>query len=91
MYFRAMQYESSNLISLGNDGGFVVPLEVRERYGWRAGDVLIGIDSDAGLLVTDEPRALSWLQSRVQGRDLVAELLADRRDEVRREGAAGRA
>jgi hypothetical protein len=34
---------------------------------------------------TDE--ALTWLQSRLEGRDLVAELLAERRAEVERENA----
>jgi len=40
------------------------------------------------LLGTDE--ALSWLQSRLKGRDLVAELLDDRRAEVKREEAESR-
>jgi hypothetical protein len=37
------------------------------------------------VMSTDE--ALAWLRSRVEGRDLVAELLAERRAEVAADGA----
>lgn len=45
------------------------------------------MDTDAGLIVMSTDEALAWLQSRLEGRDLVTELLADRRAEVEREGA----
>lgn len=45
------------------------------------------VDTDAGLLVMSTDEALTWLQSRLEGRDLVAELLAERRAEVERENA----
>lgn len=64
-----------------------MPLEVRERHGWNDGDSLVAVDTDDGLLVMGTDEALSWLQSRLKGRDLVAELLADRRAEVKREEA----
>lgn len=68
----------------------MVPLEVRERHGWNDGDSLVAVDTDDGLLVMGTDEALSWLQSRLKGRDLVAELLADRRAEVKREEAESR-
>jgi hypothetical protein len=45
------------------------------------------VDTDAGLIVMSTDEALTWLRSRLEGRDLVAELLADRRAEVEREGS----
>jgi len=77
----------SHPISLGDRGRFVIPSEVRERHGWNTGASLVAVDTDAGLIVMSTDDALAWLQSRLEGRDLVAELLADRRAEVTGEGA----
>ena len=65
----------------------MIPSEVRERHGWNTGASLVAVDTDAGLIVMSTDDALAWLQSRLEGRDLVAELLADRRAEVTGEGA----
>jgi bifunctional DNA-binding transcriptional regulator/antitoxin component of YhaV-PrlF toxin-antitoxin module len=65
----------------------VIPSEVRERHGWQSGTRLVAIDTDAGLIVMSTEEALSWLQSRLAGRDLVAELLAERHAEVERDTA----
>lgn len=77
----------SHAVALGDRGRFVIPSDVRERHGWETGTPLVALDTDAGLIVMSTDEALSWLQSRLEGRDLVAELLADRKAEVEREGA----
>lgn len=77
----------SHPVSLGDRGRFVIPSEVRERHGWETGAALIAVDTDAGLIVMSTDEALAWLQSRLEGRDLVAELLAERRAEVESESA----
>ena len=77
----------THAIALGDRGRFVVPAAVRERHGWSSGQALVALDTDAGLLVMSADEALSWLRSRLEGRDLVAELLAERRAEVARETA----
>jgi len=69
-------------IALGDRGRLVIPIDVRERHGWEAGTPLVSIDTDAGLLVMSAKEGLAWLRSRLQGRDLVAELLAERAAEV---------
>ena len=69
-------------VALGDRGRFVVPLEVRERHGWEQGTALVALDTPAGMLLMDSGEALRWLRSRLEGRDLVAELLADRRSEI---------
>lgn len=71
----------SHSVALGDRGRFVIPSEVRERHGWSAGTELIAVDTDAGVIVMSTDEALAWLQSRLEGRDLVAELLAERRAE----------
>ncbi len=47
----------------------------------------MALDTDAGVLVMSADEALTWLRSRLEGRDLVAELLAERRADVARETA----
>jgi bifunctional DNA-binding transcriptional regulator/antitoxin component of YhaV-PrlF toxin-antitoxin module len=86
-YCRVVANNVSHSVALGDRGRFVIPIEVRDRHGWDTGSSLIAVDTDAGLLVMSTDEALTWLQSRLEGRDLVAELLAERRAEVERENA----
>ena len=86
-YFSTVAENVSHSVALGDRGRFVIPSEVRERHGWNTGASLIAVDTDAGLIVMSTDEALAWLRSRLEGRDLVAELLADRRAEVEREGS----
>jgi bifunctional DNA-binding transcriptional regulator/antitoxin component of YhaV-PrlF toxin-antitoxin module len=86
-YYFAMSNNVSHSVALGDRGRFVIPIEVRDRHGWGTGASLIAVDTDAGLIVMSTDEALTWLQSRLDGRDLVAELLAERRAEVERENA----
>ena len=76
---------SVHAVGLGDRGRLVVPAAVRDRHGWVAGQHLVVIDTSAGLIVMSEDEALSWLRSRLQERELVAELLADRQAEAARE------
>ena len=76
---------TTHATALGDRGRFVIPIEVRERHGWQAGTPLVAIDTDAGVLVMSADESLAWLRARVDGRDLVAELLDERRAEVTRD------
>jgi len=49
---------------------------------WVSGTSLVAVDTGAGLILMSSDQALEWLRSRLEGRDLVGELLADRRREV---------
>jgi bifunctional DNA-binding transcriptional regulator/antitoxin component of YhaV-PrlF toxin-antitoxin module len=82
-----MADSTAHAVAMGDRGRFVVPAAVRERHGWQAGQDLVAIDTEAGLVVMAPAEALEWLRSRLVGRDLVAELLQDRRAEVRRESS----
>ncbi len=86
-YYLVMSNNVSHSVALGDRGRLVIPIEVRDRHGWDTGAPLIAVDTDAGLLVMSTDEALTWLQSRLEGRDLVAELLSERRAEVERENA----
>jgi bifunctional DNA-binding transcriptional regulator/antitoxin component of YhaV-PrlF toxin-antitoxin module len=73
---------TAHSLALGDRGRFVIPLEVRTRHGWEQGTELIAVDTDAGVLVMSAEEGLAWLRTRFASRDLVAELLAERRAEV---------
>lgn len=78
---------TSHALTVGDRGRFVLPAEVRERHGWGPGTALVAIDTDTGLLVMSVDEGLAWMRQRLEGRDVVGELLADRRAEVERETA----
>lgn len=80
-----MSVNVAHPVAMGDRGRFVVPAAVREHHGWQSGDSLIAIDTDAGMLIMSPEEGLRWLRSRFEGRDLVAELLAERRAEVEHE------
>ena len=74
-------------VALDNGGELVIPREFRDRHVWDVGTSLITVDADPGVIVMSTDEALSWLQSLLDGPDLVAELLDERCAEVEREGA----
>ncbi len=76
----------THAITIGDRGRLVVPAEVREHHGWEPGTSLVAIDTDAGLLVMSVDEGLRWLRGRLDGRDLVAELLDERRAGIDRDG-----
>ena len=80
-----MAAPTAHPLALGDRGRLVIPQEVRTGHGWEQGTGLIAIDTEAGVVLMSVEQGLEWLRSRLDGRDLVAELLAERRDEVDRE------
>lgn len=80
-----MSVTTTHAITVGDRGRFVLPIEVRERHGWEQGTPLVAVDSDEGLLVMSVAESLAKLRARISGRDLVDELLTERRAEVERE------
>lgn len=69
-------------LSMGDRGRLVIPQDIRERHGWTTGTPLVSIDTDAGVVVMSVDEGLAWIRGRLQGRDLVAELLRERSEEA---------
>lgn len=78
---------TSHAVTVGDRGRFVLPAEIRERHGWEPGTALVAIDTDAGLLVMSVEQGLAWMRHRLEGRDVVSELLAERRAEAAQDSA----
>lgn len=74
-------------MAVGNKGRIVVPAGVRTRWGWTEGTTLVAVETSKGLLLTGRDEAEHLVRAQLAGRDLVGELLADRRAEVTNDDA----
>lgn len=73
---------------MGDRGRLVVPADVRARAGLDAGTPLLLLETPGGLLLMTRAQARAMLREQLEGRDLVAQLLADRRAAAAAEDAA---
>lgn len=76
-------------VHLGNQGRLVIPVALRRALGFKAGDALI-VRQENGCLVLEKPETIKLrLKSRFSHLppdiSLASELIAERREEVRRE------
>ena len=76
-------------VRLGAQGRLVVPASIRKALGFRPGETLVARIED-GHLVIEKPEAVerrlhAWFR-KFEGRSLADELIAERREEARREG-----
>lgn len=75
-------------VRLGPQGRLVVPAPIRKALGFRPGETLVARIED-GHLVIEKPEAVERrLHARFrkfEGRSLAEELIAERREEARRE------
>lgn len=69
-------------VQVGDKGRIVVPASIRSRHGWGAGSTLVAVDTEFGVLLADRSALEELVRTRLAGRDLVGELIADRRREA---------
>ncbi len=74
-------------VRLGAQGRLVVPVPMRRALGFKPGDPLVIRVQDGRLVVESRESVVRRVQERfgVPGRNLVDELIAERRHEARRE------
>ncbi len=72
---------------MGDRGRLVIPADIRARVGLEAGTPLILVDSPTGLLLLTRTQARAMIKEQLAGKDLVAELIAERRAEAAAESA----
>jgi len=75
-------------VAVGDRGRIVVPAEVRGRAGLREGTALILLETPHGLVLLTRQQLRDRVRSELNGLDLVAELLVERRRAAEREDAA---
>jgi AbrB family looped-hinge helix DNA binding protein len=77
----------THTIFVGDRGRIVVPAEVRGRAGLHAGTALILLETPHGLVLLTREQLRDRVRSELDGLDLVAELLVERRRAAEREDA----
>jgi AbrB family looped-hinge helix DNA binding protein len=73
---------------MGERGRLVVPAELRERLHLGAGTVLILLETPQGVVLATREQIKQLVRGQLEGTDIVAELLADRRRQAAAEDAA---
>jgi AbrB family looped-hinge helix DNA binding protein len=69
-------------VQVGEKGRIVVPASIRARHHWEVGSTLVAVDTELGVLLADRSALEDLVRARLAGRDLLGELIADRRREA---------
>ena len=72
----------THAIVMGDRGRLVIPAEVRAAANLEPGTPLILVESSSGLLLLTRAQAKATIKTQLAGRDVVEELLAERRAEA---------
>ncbi|MGH7912562.1 MAG: AbrB/MazE/SpoVT family DNA-binding domain-containing protein [Candidatus Dormibacteraceae bacterium] len=70
---------------MGDRGRFVIPAELRDRAGFQPGATLILLETPEGVLMLTREQLLARVRRELAGKDLVGELLRERRAAADRE------
>jgi len=73
---------------MGDRGRLVVPAELRERLNLKPGSPLVLLDTPHGVVLATREQVKDLVRAGLQGLDLVAELLEDRRRQAAAEDVA---
>jgi AbrB family looped-hinge helix DNA binding protein len=69
-------------VVMGDRGRLVIPAELRERLNLAPGTALVLFETSAGVVLTTREQLKELVRDRLADRDLVSELLAERRREA---------
>ncbi len=69
-------------VVMGDRGRLVVPAELRERLNLAPGTPLVLFETSAGVVLTTREQLKKLVRDRLADRDLVSELLTERRREA---------
>lgn len=72
-------------LTVGHKGRVVIPAPTRAHQRWTEGTALIGVETEGGVVLMSREQAEERVAASVEGRDLVGELIAERRAEARRD------
>jgi AbrB family looped-hinge helix DNA binding protein len=71
---------------MGDRGRIVIPADIRERRSWHTGTRLVAVETPSGVLLADRADLEDLVRRQLAGRDLVTELLGERRAAAAAEG-----
>jgi AbrB family looped-hinge helix DNA binding protein len=77
----------THTLRVGNRGRIVLPAELRQRRNWPEGTPLVAVDTDRGVILTSRDELEKIVREQLEGSDVVASLLEERRAASLREDA----
>lgn len=77
--------DGSYVVKMGDRGRLVVPAELRARLGLVPGRILVLLETADGVELLTREQLMDRVRRDLAGHDLVAELLAERREASRLE------
>ncbi|MGH3357932.1 MAG: AbrB/MazE/SpoVT family DNA-binding domain-containing protein [Nocardioidaceae bacterium] len=75
-------------VSMGDRGRLVVPAELRDRLRLSSGTPLVLVETPHGVVMTTREQLHDLVRENLAGRDLVQDLLDERRAAAERDDAA---
>lgn len=66
-------------MTVGDRGRLVIPSELRRRKNWPEGTVLIAVETERGLILTERDELERLVRAQLDGTDVVGALLEERR------------
>jgi AbrB family looped-hinge helix DNA binding protein len=76
----------SGNLQMGDRGRIVIPADIRERRSWHTGTPLVAVETASGVLLADRADLEDLVRRQLAGKDLVTELLDERRTAAAAEG-----
>jgi bifunctional DNA-binding transcriptional regulator/antitoxin component of YhaV-PrlF toxin-antitoxin module len=76
------------LVTMGDRGRLVVPVELREHAGLVEGRQLVMLETASGVVLLTREQLKERVRADLAGLDLVGELLAERRQQAAADDAA---
>ena len=76
------------VVTMGDRGRLVVPIELREHAGLVEGRQLVLLETSGGVVLLTREQAKARVRADLAGLDLVAELLSERRQQAVADDAA---
>ncbi|MBX9717275.1 MAG: AbrB/MazE/SpoVT family DNA-binding domain-containing protein [Microbacteriaceae bacterium] len=79
----------SDTLKIDAQGAVHIPAPLLERAGWTVGDTLIAFDTDDGVLLLSRSNVEAVTSARLDGHELLAALMLDRRHEAAQDDQSG--
>ncbi|HLP23950.1 MAG TPA: AbrB/MazE/SpoVT family DNA-binding domain-containing protein [Microbacteriaceae bacterium] len=70
-------------LRMGERGRLVIPRELRTHHRWVPGTPIVAIDSEVGVTLVEQSALRKIVAAQLSGRDLVQELIAERKEDAR--------
>jgi AbrB family looped-hinge helix DNA binding protein len=72
---------------VGDRGRVVLPADLRQRRNWPEGTILVAVETESGVVLTRRDELERLVRDQLAGRDLVVDLVEERRQTSSREDA----